>query len=64
MEARPTFGSPPLGTPPSDKQVSLYVAEMCVELRRMARKPRFRTISYLLDMVRLEAERIAGDLPD
>lgn len=64
MDARTAFGPPPPHSPPTDKEICLYVAEMCTELRRMARRPRFRTISYLLDMVRLEAEKIAGDLPE
>ena len=64
MNARTAFGPSSPGLPPSDKEICLYVAEMCSELRRMARRPRFRTISYLLDMVRLEAEKMAGDLPD
>ncbi len=64
MNAGTAFGPPSPASPPSDKDICLYVAEMCTELRRMARRPRFRTISYLLDVVRLEAEKIAGDLPD
>jgi hypothetical protein len=63
MGAPTAFGPLPPGSQPSDKEICLYVAEMCTELRRMARRPRFRTISYLLDMVRLEAEKIASDLP-
>ena len=49
---------------PSDKQVCFYVAEMCSELRRLAKGPRFRTVGYLLDMARLEAEKLGKDLPD
>ncbi len=64
MNARPAFGAPSPGSSPSDKEICLYVADMCTELRRMARRPRFRMIGYLLDMIRLEAEKIAGDLPD
>lgn len=54
----------PLSSAPSDKQVCTYIAEMCTELKQLARRPRFRTISYLLDMARLESERTAKDLPD
>ena len=65
MSGRSTFDppQPPPGTP-TDKQICLYIAEMCTELRHLARRPRFRTISYLLDMARLESERTAKDLPD
>lgn len=65
MSARPVFVPPPPapGTP-TDKQICTYVAEMCTELRYLARRPRFRTINYLLDMARLESEKLAKDLPD
>ena len=46
----------PLAT---DEQLFGYIAEMCAELRDMANRPRFRTIRYLLDMARLEAQREA-----
>ncbi|WP_237481698.1 hypothetical protein [Lichenibacterium dinghuense] len=49
---------------PSDKQICLYVAEMCVGLRQLATRHRLRTITYLLDMARLESERTAKELPD
>lgn len=48
--------------PPTDADTCAYIAELCAELRHLARKPRLRTIDYLLDMVRLEAERTAKDL--
>ncbi len=64
MDGRPAFGPLPPTSPPTDRQICLYLAEMCSELRRMARRPRFRTIAYLLDMVRLEAEKMAETLPE
>ena len=65
MSARHPVAPPqPLPEPPSDRQICVYISEMCSELRHMARRPKFRTISYLLDMARLEAEKMAKDLPD
>lgn len=43
----------------SDAQIAAYVAEICRELRGLSREPEFRTLNYLLDMARLEAERMA-----
>ncbi len=65
MPARHPVAPPqPLPGPPSDRQICLYISEMCSELRHLARRPKFRTISYLLDMARLESEKMAKDLPD
>ena len=43
----------------SDAEIAVYVAELCRELRDLSREPEFRTLNYLLDMARLEAERVA-----
>ena len=65
MPARPTLvPSQPSSGPPSDRQISLYISEMCAELRQLAKQPRFRTVNYLLDMARLESERLSKELPD
>ena len=65
MNARPVL-DPPSALPgaPTDKETCQYIAEMCAELRHLARRPRFRTINYLLDMARLEAERMGKDFRD
>lgn len=55
--------TPDLRTP-SDEDVARYLAEMCDELRRLtAGRPKLRTLAYLLDMARLEAERWVKPLP-
>ena len=63
MSLRPVPPAP-LPSTPTEKQICTYIAEMCAELRHLARRPRFRTVGYLLDMARLEAERTAKELPD
>ena len=50
------------GAGPSSEELCSYIAEMCGELRSLSRLPTFRTINYLLDMARLEAERTAKEL--
>ena len=45
--------SPELG---SRKAVASYVASMSADLATMARRTGLETLSYLLEMVRLEAE--------
>lgn len=47
------------GAAPTETELCAYVAEMCGELRSLTRRPSFRTLNYLLDMARLEAERMA-----
>ena len=47
---------------PSAEELCSYIAEICGELRALTRHPTFRTLNYLLDMARLEAERMARDL--
>jgi len=49
------------GMMPTGEDLCLYIAEICDELRSLARSPRFRMINYLLDMARLEAERSANE---
>ena len=65
MNARPVLAPPPaLPGTPTDKETCQYISEMCAELRHLAKRPRFRTINYLLDMARLEAEKMGKELPD
>lgn len=59
MNARTSATPPPASGPPTDEQLCTYIAEMCGELRHLARRPQFRTINYLLDMARVESERMA-----
>ena len=64
MPARPPVAlCPPSPGTPSEKEICQYIAEMCGELRRLASHSKFRTVGYLLDMARLESERMAKDLP-
>ncbi len=64
MNDGPKISSPmnDRGPGPSAEDLCIYVAELCSELRALTRRPRFRTLNYLLDMARLEAERMAKDL--
>jgi hypothetical protein len=39
--------------------VAIYVATMSADLAAMARRTGLETLSYLLEMVRLEAENVA-----
>ena len=65
MSARPPSALlPPSPGTPSEKDICRYIAEMCSELRGLASGAKFRTINYLLDMARLEAERVAQSLPE
>lgn len=47
---------------PTIVERATYIAETCAELYRLAGPPRLRTLSYLIDMARIEAERIAKDV--
>ena len=51
-----------LPEPAGDAEIAAYVAEICRELRDLSRDPEFRLVSYLLDMVQFEAERVAKAL--
>ena len=42
-------------------EVAAYVATMAVELKGLASSHKMRSLSYLLDLVRLEAEERARD---
>ncbi len=55
---------PPAGQAltPSNEDICAYIAEICAELRDLAQRPPFRTINYLLDMARLEAERMGKEI--
>ena len=55
---------PPVGQAltPSNEDLCAYIAEICAELRDLAQRPPFRTINYLLDMARLEAERMGKEI--
>ncbi|RYC31788.1 hypothetical protein D3273_11685 [Lichenibacterium minor] len=63
MPVSPSQVPPPPSGRPSDKQICHYISEMCLELSHLARRPNFRTISYLLDMARLESEKMGKELP-
>ena len=54
--------SPPSETA-SDAVVFAYIAQMSAELRSLSHGPKFRTVNYLLDMARLEAERSVKEVP-
>ena len=60
------FGAPRAahrsGSDPSNEDLCAYIAEICAELRDLAQRPQFRTINYLLDMARLEAERMGKEI--
>ena len=45
---------------PDPKSTAAYVAALAEELAAMSRRQKLNTLHYLLDMARLEAERIAG----
>ena len=46
-------------TTATDAEIAAYVAEACRDLRGLSRTVRFRTLNYMLDAARIEAERIA-----
>ena len=64
MSSGPPVVPPPSPGTPSDRDICQYIAEMCAELRGLASGATFRTLNYLLDMARLEAERLARSLPE
>ena len=52
------------GAEPTMSELAAYIAETCRDLRSLTTSPRFRTISYLLDNVSVEAEKIARSAED
>lgn len=60
MARPPQLPPSPPASGHSDQDVCRYIAEMCAELRHMSRRPSLRMVNYLLDLVRLEAEKAAG----
>ncbi len=44
-------------------EVAIYVASMSADLATMARRTGLDTLGYLLEMVRLEAENAARNMP-
>jgi hypothetical protein len=44
-------------------QVAVYVASMSADLATMARRTGLDTLGYLLEIVRLEAENAARNMP-
>jgi len=45
--------------PEEEGATASYIAELCADLARMARKDGLETLAYLLDMARLEAQSTA-----
>jgi hypothetical protein len=43
----------------SAQDTAAFVGELCTELRRLTKSASLDTLSYLLDIVVLEAERVA-----
>lgn len=65
MSAHHPSASIPRGAGPyTDEDVCQYIQDMCLELRSLSRRPRLRTLHYLIDMVRLEAERTVRQMKD
>ena len=60
--SKPPYPDGERGVSPTAEELCVYVAELCAELRALTRRPNFRTLNYLLDMARLEAERMAKTL--
>ena len=52
------------GERPDAEDVASYVAAMALELKAMAEPHDLRSLVYLLDLVRLEAEQRAVGKPD
>jgi hypothetical protein len=57
-------GSEKHGEWPEAEDVASYVAAMALELKAMAEPHDLRSLVYLLDLVRLEAEQRAVGKPD
>jgi hypothetical protein len=57
-------GSEKHGERPEAEDVASYVAAMALELKAMAEPHDLRSLVYLLDLVRLEAEQRAVGNPD
>jgi hypothetical protein len=57
-------GSEEHGEGPEAEDVASYVAAMALELKAMAEPHDLRSLVYLLDLVRLEAEQRAVGKPD
>lgn len=54
-------GSPLARARPASPETASYIAAMAAELSQLARRDGLATVSYLLDMVQLEAEQTARD---
>ena len=54
----------PKGEPSNPVEVAVYVASISADLAAMARHTGLDTLGYLLDMVRLEAENAARQMPE
>ena len=52
------------GAGPQAADVAAYVATMALELKMMVEPHDLRSLAYLLDLVRMEAEERAGGKPD
>ena len=45
----------------ADAEAARHIVEVCDDLRRIAKGPRLKTVSYLLGLVRLEAEKLLDE---
>jgi hypothetical protein len=52
-----------LANPENERQTAIYVTEMALELRDLARQSNLRFIAYLLEMVFVEAHSVAYKSP-
>lgn len=60
MADRPAGGSVPAGWPVDRGELSAYLAAATAELAGLAHAGGFRTLGFLTDMARMEAERLAA----
>lgn len=43
---------------PTDAEVAIYVAETCADLARLCQREGFRTVRYLIGLLKMEAEKL------
>lgn len=57
--------SPRAGAPePTDEELAVAIAETCRELRTLGSGPRFETIHYLLDEIRIQTNQFVRPVED
>jgi hypothetical protein len=54
---------PPQTNAETERQTAIYITEMALELRDLARQSNLKLIAYLLEMVFLEAHTTAYKMP-